>query len=216
MEGPVSIIDTYKKQDYDQTELIGMHIMVNKSKIKDVSAVKRGICQTMSLFWIRKKLDELGSKTKHDAKGIVKAIDTNFEQIAVLHEVKDYKKYGFNIFGPAEATFGLIKSHSWQDVGTKVSLDLDSVNEIVTGAKKCCYLFTFDCFDGTKNLGGHAIAFYLSSGKAFGKGQHVYVFDPNYGEFKVPKSVFKTWLTQLLSLRYGRTNEMRAKELIRY
>lgn len=216
MDGPVSIVDNYKKHHYDQSELIGMHIMLNKSKIKDVGAVRRGICQTMSIFWIKRKLDELGSKTKHDGKGIMGAIDENFEQIAVLHEVKDYKKFGFNIFGPAEATFGLVKSHSWQDVGTKVSLDLDSVNEIVTGAKKCCYLFTFDCFNDGKNLGGHAIAFYLSSGKMLGKGQHVYVFDPNYGEFKVPKSVFKIWLAELLRLRYGRTDEMHASELIRY
>lgn len=33
--------------------------------------------------------------------------------------------------------------------------------------------------------GGHATCSYQSSGKIFGLGAHLYVFDPNYGEFKI-------------------------------
>ena len=34
---------------------------------------------------------------------------------------------------------------------------------------------------------GHAICTYASSGKVFGRGRHVYLFDPNIGELKIPE-----------------------------
>lgn len=34
---------------------------------------------------------------------------------------------------------------------------------------------------------GHAIAAYMSSGKMFGFSRHVYLFDPNIGELKIPE-----------------------------
>jgi hypothetical protein len=35
---------------------------------------------------------------------------------------------------------------------------------------------------------GHAMATYLSSGKLFGYGKHLYLFDPNIGELKIPEA----------------------------
>ncbi|NNE65095.1 MAG: hypothetical protein HKN33_00900, partial [Pyrinomonadaceae bacterium] len=194
MDGAMSI-DACKVQHYDQSELIGMHLLVNREMIQNPDEVRRGICQTMSLFWIKTKQNELASSTKHDSEAVVKAIDANFEDIATLHEVKDHERYGFNIFGPAENYFDLTKTQTWQDIGTAIDLSVDGVSTIVTGTKNCCYLYAFHCFnDDEELLGGHAIAFYLSSGKMLGLGRHVYVFDPNFGEFKVPKSNFKNWL----------------------
>lgn len=49
------------------------------------------------------------------------------------------------------------------------------------GIKKTCLLMDYRWADDS----GHAVAWYVSSGKALNINQHIYFFDPNYGEFKV-------------------------------
>ncbi|HSW06246.1 MAG TPA: YopT-type cysteine protease domain-containing protein [Aquabacterium sp.] len=48
---------------------------------------------------------------------------------------------------------------------------------------------------------GHAIAAYMSSGKIFGLSRHVYIFDPNIGELKIPESEL-AYVLQALTGRY--------------
>ena len=47
--------------------------------------------------------------------------------------------------------------------------------------KKKCLVMDYRWRDNS----GHAVAWYVSSGKMFNARQHIYFFDPNYGEYKV-------------------------------
>ena len=49
-----------------------------------------------------------------------------------------------------------------------------------------------------KGLHAHTICCYMSGGKIFGSGSHLYVFDPNIGEFKVPLSEVGYFLSLLV------------------
>jgi hypothetical protein len=52
---------------------------------------------------------------------------------------------------------------------------------------------------------GHAIAAYMSSGKIFGLARHVYLFDPNIGEFKIPEGDLD-YALEALAARYKSIN----------
>jgi hypothetical protein len=48
--------------------------------------------------------------------------------------------------------------------------------------------------------GGHAICSYKSGGKLFGIGSHLYVFDPNFGEFRLESGQIIVFFRDLLSI----------------
>jgi len=54
--------------------------------------------------------------------------------------------------------------------------------------------------------GRHAICAYKSSGKIFGIGSHLYVFDPNYGEFRVPTDKIEYFFRSLRETYGGEFN----------
>jgi hypothetical protein len=94
------------------------------------------------------------------------------------------KKYGL-VFGPAT-----------------IQKNLDEIVEIVDRKRGYAQL-SFDI----KNLNGrHAICSYKSSGKVFGIGSHLYVFDPNYGEFRVPTGNIKEFYRGLFAVYGGSGN----------
>jgi hypothetical protein len=66
----------------------------------------------------------------------------------------------------------------------------------VRAEHRAAFLYSF-WFSGG---GAHTIAFYRS-GKRFGG--HIYVFDPNYGEYKMEKSQLATWLTGVTGPLYS-------------
>jgi len=52
-------------------------------------------------------------------------------------------------------------------------------------------------------VGGHAICSYKSGGKFFGLGSHLYVFDPNFGEYRVPSGQIVDFYKALFTSAYG-------------
>lgn len=51
--------------------------------------------------------------------------------------------------------------------------------------------------------GGHATCSYKSGGKIAGLGSHLYFFDPNFGEFKVPSGKIKPFFKSLFDRYYN-------------
>lgn len=61
------------------------------------------------------------------------------------------------------------------------------------------YVQTSFSFKARGGGGRHAICSYKSGGKIFGLGAHLYVFDPNYGEFRIPTGQIREFFDSLLN-----------------
>jgi hypothetical protein len=115
-----------------------------------------------------------------DAKGNEKA-----------HEASFWKSKGFNL---GSFTTEYISANDDESVAEALT------NMFITAGKTHQYTaLGFKCGNG-----GHQMVSYHSGGKVFGIGSHLYFYDPNNGEFKIPhsklKEFFKLYWIDLRSL----------------
>lgn len=186
-------VDDYKVGRFDQTpflnglELLGMPPLAGG-----------GICAQLACKWLRLKLKELQSgetKTTQDRLNKINTYNTLGKAIE--------RHQNDNPVAPH-------KSYKLQRVGGLVLPSVDAVAREATSSKHSCYLFIFNCprYDGL-----HSLGMYLSSGKMLGFGMHVYVFDPDEGEYRVPLGKFAEWLAALMSQKYGAGDGVSLDEL---
>lgn len=76
---------------------------------------------------------------------------------------------------------------------------LGEVAEAVKSEHREGFVHSFWFRKNNQDNGAHSIAYYRS-GATFGG--HIYVFDPNYGEYKMSKSQFVRWLDEVLTPLY--------------
>jgi hypothetical protein len=103
------------------------------------------------------------------------------------------------------------KSEQKNAVGKKYSISFGSevksrsVQELseVVDVKRGYTQTSFSFKKGSKT-GRHGICSYKSSGKIFGFGSHLYVFDPNFGEFRVPGGQIRDFYSSLFCVYGGR------------
>ncbi len=98
---------------------------------------------------------------------------------------------------------------NWQGVREAFTPgSISGVAGTIIGTTHCCYIMSITCpklikKDGT--VPGHALALYCSGGNSMKSKEpgNVYFFDPNHGEYKVPKNEFSNFLQSFLQSNYG-------------
>jgi hypothetical protein len=185
-------VDSFRKRDYNQSDYLNAIEFLSGREVKLKGG---GVCAQLACKWLQMKLKELagGDKTTTDSR------------IEKLRE--------FDTFGKA------IERHQTGSINPAVEYKLKMKNIVyqptralvavsVAGHKHACHLLVFSCPkypNPDQTPGVHSIALYRSGGK-LGLGTHVYCFDPDEGEYKIPTNQFAAWLNQFLQERYG-TNQ---------
>jgi hypothetical protein len=173
------------------------------SKIREAlganSDVRGGVCLALSLNWIR-----LHQSAKHSPRLGVDGLLTTQTVINKARMVQlNYEK----------AQAGAGKDEAAKILaGVKHACNMTHMT-LVNGLTK--YTFPSDALVASVaqvhryNLialagfgAGHATASYYSSGKILGYGRHLYFFDPNIGEFKIPEADI-VYVFDALSKRYA-------------
>jgi hypothetical protein len=187
-------VDDYLERRFVQDEHLGRADIA--FLLNFAPDARNGVCQALAQYWVRLKLRELtaagGRTSPRDRVAAVAADDVLvgaielFNSFAGNHHLRvqaGARKYGL-VCHKGQSLCAYNKGH-----GNKALIDT------VTGAKNACHLihFSFTRQGGTVS---HVIACYCSSGKVLGVGRHVYLFDPNHGEYKVPKPEFRAWWWQ--------------------
>ena len=186
-------------------------IMIEREDIlqrnEEMTVAQGGICQCLVLKWLQTKMYERAEGLSGKKKV---APDTRMDALSDPEVLSDAVK--------AQAKAGTSKDaqlqHEKLDVaqqeygmeslpnGTIMTSNESQVANEVTKTPHSYFLcgirFTVDT-----QSGAHAIGFYQSGGKLFGSKKHVYLFDPNFGEFKFKSGDFTNKLTTFLGEAYG-------------
>jgi hypothetical protein len=148
-----------------------------------------GVCEMLAMKWLKLKL-----KDADDKMGLIdrdKTFDKAFERRA--HHASHSNQYGpENYYGLRAKAIQATKTQGTRWAAETVA---HSVHDYFHHQIQC-----------PKFNGNHSLAYYTSSGKILGMGRHVYVFDPDYGEYCVPTGKFPKWLPAFLFDFYGTTD----------
>lgn len=168
--------------------------------------VAGGICFSLCCQWIElhQKYHKMGSGTQDriDAMAIrIKDLmaDSIYFYRAMNSQAGDYaQKYN----DKSEQKNAVGKKYGISFGNATTSLSVKALAEAVD--VKRGYTQTSFSFKIGGKTGRHAICSYKSSGKIFGIGAHLYVFDPNFGEFRVPGGQIKDFYTSLFLVYQGK------------
>ncbi|MBK7061038.1 MAG: hypothetical protein IPH51_11210 [Rubrivivax sp.] len=188
----------------EQTESSHAEAMRVTLRAKAAADVQGGVCEALAMKWIKMKRAEVDQGLKGDQKpsagSRMQALsdDQRFGKAIDKHDASK-KVHGMSLETLARSykmPMGQSRNHQ-SSVATVAS--------VITGAAHGCALLSFFCpkYDN----GPHAIGLYMSSGKILGAGKHVYLFDPNEGEFRVPEKRFSKFLRDLLFDGYGAADQ---------
>ncbi len=199
-----------------------------QAEYERVASSQEGVCAALSHKWIKMKLkDRLGKKGK--LEGVAKKDYTETTpagRIAALQRTPTLKRAverqiayqddknrfkGFDSLADKYDLTGYIQGkrtlNNPQTIAAAVTL--------IVSHKHNCFLIAISCpkLERKGKIPAHAIACYVSSGdkwnNAFAKADvkgHVYFFDPNFGEYCVPKLEFASFLQSFLYQKYGATD----------
>jgi hypothetical protein len=161
-----------------------------------------GVCRALALKWLKVKFKENSNADRQKAGprvGIIdrdKTFDRAFQRYAA-HNAD--QRYGLEEYYGMSATFD-------PNLFQKQPGGLTSyVAKTVAHSKHGYFLHAIRCpkLDDIS----HAIAYYTSSGKVFSISSHVYMFDPDFGEYKIPNSDFISWMPKFVKSFYGTGEE---------
>jgi hypothetical protein len=188
--------DIYKVYSWDQGDFLGAlgcYAAYHGGAVKE--SLHSGLCQTLSLKWIQLKLQEVQQHQRADsAERMTEMTDSLFDAAAI----QEKEKTPFAL--EAKRTFRL------SEISLKSNSNAEYVGTIVTQRSHACYMVVLPI--------RHAIALYQSSGKIFGINKHVYIYDPNEGEYKVYSTLFRDWLKAFLEKHYN--NDQNIAEFYEY
>lgn len=155
-----------------------------------------GVCESLALKWLKVKSKEKDSGKLKPAErvGIVDRDKTVEKAFARYAASESDQKIGLESYYGLKGTWQVMPTGNTpvgitSFVARKVA---DSTHEYFLHSIKC----------PKYNNGNHAIAYYTSGGKG-GLFKHVYVFDPDFGEYKVPPSKFVPWMPEFVKEFYG-------------
>jgi hypothetical protein len=176
--------DIYKVLSWNQGDFLGalsFYARAHGTEVKE--NLDFGICQTLSLKWIQLKLQEIQQHQRADsAERMHEMTDSLFDAVAIQEKEK--------------TPFALEAKRAYQlmERPHPANRNAEYVAAIVTQRSHACYMAVLQI--------RHAIAIYQSSGKIFGINKHVYIYDPNEGEYKVYSALFPDWLKAFLRKHY--------------
>lgn len=196
----------------DQTDANRTEAMRINQRVVDANDVQGGVCEALSMKWIKMKRGEVAKKLKGDKKPSASSrvqalsVERRFGKAIDKHSASG-KVFGMTLETLAQSykmPMGQARNHQGK---------VATVAGMVTGTVHGCTLLSFFCpkYDN----GPHAIGMYMSGGKLLGAGKHVYLFDPNEGEFKIPDKPFPQFLRDLLFDGYG-AGDGKLKDLMQW
>jgi hypothetical protein len=165
-----------------------------------------GVCEALSLKWLKIKFKENSDDAKWAQVGRQKAAP----RVGTLDRDKTFDR-AFSRYAASKADqrFGLEDYYGLKAQFMMLPVEAGPVSmtawvaRTIAASKHGYFLHSICCPKIGDGSGYHAIAYYTSSGKAFNLSSHVYMFDPDYGEYKVPNSKFITWMPKFVSFFYG-------------
>jgi hypothetical protein len=168
----------YLVATYSQTDAIARALGPN-------SDVKGGVCVALSMHWIRQhqsnrnvaRFGETGLLNTATVINEARAIQLAYQQgkAAGGTQEQEAQRAGFNAAAGRYnmSLIGGVARHGFEEAALLTALKRSHSYNVLA-------LAGFGV--------GHATATYMSSGKIFGYGKHLYLFDPNIGELKIPES----------------------------
>jgi hypothetical protein len=165
-----------------------------------------GVCEALALKWLKVKFKENSDAAQWAHLSRQKAAP----RVANIDRDKTFDvAFSRYAAGAADQRFGLedyygLKAQFQTLPQGPGQVSITSwVARTVANSKHGYFLHSIGCPKIGDGSGYHALAYYTSSGKAFNLSSHVYMFDPDYGEYKVPNSKFITWMPKFVNFFYG-------------
>ena len=162
------------------------------------SDVNRGICLSLCMNWIylHKKYHKMGNGERYRIESMKSRIRGLMSETVHFQRALNSQAWDYAL--AREGNGSSVRDHL-NGVGKKYGLEFsaEEIPAVPAGARSLAeavptltvnrnhaYTMTIIRFTG----GAHAICAYKSGGKFFGLGSHLYLFDPNFGEFRIPTS----------------------------
>jgi len=182
----------FRKAKFDQSPLL-------KADRNPSSA--GGACHMFALKWISEieKHKELGTSDR------ILKMTRGAQEVRML-----YKAFTVRWMEAGSST-DMADEGVAKMIGVKVEQPVENpksataVAKLVTDHKRLGFVYSFWFAKG----GAHSIAFYRSGGTF---GGHAYAFEPNFGEYKMPKSRLGDWISWLDS-RYAAFGAVTSRKL---
>jgi len=219
----IANITQFQSYAYNQTNTIDAELRRNIrgrpqrtdreiNAIKSQERAKGGVCLSLCFEWMWKMYSKKGvtAQSRLDSLDVGAAIGRQNMQTDIW---TDSGVSGAEAINATAQIIGLDLTST--PVGSNVQhlidySDLTPISNKLRSSKKECHLMDYRWYDddpsanmvidgaeyGIRQVAGHAVAWYLSSGKILGYGQHVYFFDPNMGEYKIPKKRIAYFVTE--------------------
>ena len=162
--------------------------------------VGQGVCMALSVLWLKLHMTQ---KTRGSGEALRRQcmVERNdhfkkaepLEEAVELHE--DYRK----VAGRRSVRSGLelLTNKTQLNFGDNVREQYNSDSDLNNLSIRVGGTHRYSVIGMNFSKGAHAIATYKSGGKIFGLLSHLYVFDPNYGEFLVPSGSIAEFLKNL-------------------
>ena len=179
--------------------------------LRQRSDVYGGICLSLCMNWIQlhREYHKMGKgekyrkeSMKNRIKGLMceqvpfsRALNSQSWDYGRAFEKSDAEDDHLDMIGSKYGmSFKLFKKTSSLQADTRLKEQMLAVNR---AHEYAVTVFNMHTDDGVR---GHAICSYKSGGKMFGIGSHLYAFDPNYGEFRVPTGSIVDFYDELFKL----------------
>jgi len=159
----------------------------------------KGVCVNLCAEWLQIFYSDKGSATARRAQLLQRVRAASLTQKAYANTgVAMDRSYDFVLH---MRQIKKVEQHDWN------FLQMNQLYPLVHQGRRKGIIFGFayldEPSDNPRDGSGHAIAFWRSGKSGLFPSGHVYVFDPNCGEYKMDKSVFKGWLPRYLEEEYG-------------
>lgn len=164
-----------------------------------------GVCEALSLKWLKIKFKENSDDPQWAQFGRQKAAprvgsidrDKTFDRAFSRYAAsKADQRFGLEDYYGLKAQFMMLPQTGPVSITSWVA-------RTVANSKHGYFLHSIGCPKIGDGRGYHALGYYTSSGKAFNLSSHVYMFDPDYGEYKVPNNKFIAWMPKFVNFFYG-------------
>lgn len=171
---------------------------------------RRGVCYGLCVAWIRRHRSNKGETPASRLSHVGSRDSVLHASVTQRLYSSEFSKGGWGYFNHKDsqnaAMEGLklqYRDDSWKDyVAYTDADDMEAALSAVEARVGRTHEYAMVLLEFT-TLGGHAICSYKSGGKIAGLGSHLYVFDPNFGEFKVPGGQIKAFFASLFERYYN-------------
>lgn len=182
--------NTNRIESFDQSELL------NGSKNP---ASAGGACHMFALKWLSEIIDDKSLGTSVRIQNLKKYAS----EVKML-----YKAFGdrWNREGGRFADSGTAKMLGVEVYNFTQPISLDQVASDIQKEHRVGFVYSFWFSKG----GAHSIGIYRSGATW---GGHIYVFEPNFGEYKMEKSQLSSWFKQFLAVKYAAFGKINSHQL---